>query len=327
MKSNNSFRVILLGTAGGAGTWVPQKQGETTRFGISTALVIHNKIYIVDTGYGSVRQLTLANPLRAKNENILASLQAIFFTHLHSDHTADFANYLHASRNQGWPAKPVHVFGPGPIQIDEENINSHSKSIMVPGTKYFVSHICQSFLADTIDRTNRSSSLPLEDLVRTKDILLPNAQDGIATAIYEDSSVMVSTILVDHGSMKPALAYRFDTEYGSVVISGDTAPCTNIVTIARQADILIHEAISWRFDELTYGTPPFTAAQRRAIEHVFEKHTSSKVVGLIAQRAGVKKLVLSHLVPANAPQSDWTASSGLFGGEFIVGHDLMTISL
>jgi ribonuclease BN (tRNA processing enzyme) len=62
--------------------------------------------------------------------------------------------------------------------------------------------------------------------------------------------------------------------------------------------------------------------------HMKADHTPVEDVGRIAQEAGVKTLVLSHLVPAIDSISDdtWRAPAATyFRGEIIVGKDLMVV--
>jgi len=142
--------------------------------------------------------------------------------------------------------------------------------------------------------------------------------------VTEDDRVKVTAILVPHGPVFPSFAYRFDTDQGSVVFSGDTGPSENIVTLATGADILVHEVINLPFYEKT-GVPP------ALLEHFAVAHTPDDKVGELAHRAGVSTLVLSHLVPSN-PQwvsdEEYTrnAKTG-FDGDVIVGTDLMKIPI
>ena len=61
--------------------------------------------------------------------------------------------------------------------------------------------------------------------------------------VFEDSRVRVSAILVEHPPVAPAYGYRFDTDEGSVVVSGDTAATDNMRRLADRASLLLHEAI------------------------------------------------------------------------------------
>ncbi|WP_188043631.1 MBL fold metallo-hydrolase [Changpingibacter yushuensis] len=324
-------RVVLLGTAGGSITWAPGTGGAVARFGISTAIVVGDRIYIVDTGAGSTRQLTLADPFARGAGAVLSDLGGFFITHLHSDHTVDLANYVLCASNQGWPKDPVPVFGPWSRQLrdDEEHVAEqlHIRDHTIPGIQHLVAHLAEGFISDAQDRMISAHSAPFEELVRARDITPPMNPTQQTFRVFEDERIQVTSAIVSHGTMAPALAYRFDTGEGTVVLSGDTGPCDNLVELACGADVLIHEAISYRFATATYGEPPYTPEQRSKLDHVFAKHTSSALVGEIAAKAEVRKLVLSHLVPGNAPDADWLVGASAFDGEFVVGRDLMEIPI
>jgi ribonuclease BN (tRNA processing enzyme) len=61
--------------------------------------------------------------------------------------------------------------------------------------------------------------------------------------VMENSDLKVTAVLVPHGAAYPAYAYRFDTDHGSVVFSGDTSATPNIPVLARHADLLVHETV------------------------------------------------------------------------------------
>jgi ribonuclease Z len=112
---------------------------------------------------------------------------------------------------------------------------------------------------------------------------------------------------VDHTPVDQAFGYRFDTERISVVISGDTKPCDNLIKRARDTDVLVHEAIYPGF-----GIP--------------EYHTLSTDVGEVARRAGAKRLVLTHLIPGDLKDDRWLAHAQRnYDGPVIVGHDLLKV--
>jgi ribonuclease BN (tRNA processing enzyme) len=135
--------------------------------------------------------------------------------------------------------------------------------------------------------------------------------------------VRVSSTLVDHYTVKPAFAYRFDTPVRSIVVSGDTTYSDNLVALARGADVLIHEAMyAPAIGQLLGENAPLLE------EHLRRSHSTTEQVGLVAARAGVKKLVLSHLVPAFPTITDAMWLEGVrkhFHGEAIVGRDLMEV--
>ncbi|MCX5435621.1 hypothetical protein OHU25_11715 [Streptomyces sp. NBC_00117] len=138
---------------------------------------------------------------------------------------------------------------------------------------------------------------------------------------YEDDRVRVSATLVQHAPVFPALAYRFDTDDGSVAFSGDTGPSANLVELASGADVLVHEVIARAYVEQQYP-PPRSESEEGLVAHLLASHTADDEVGTVAEQAGVATLVLSHLVPADWPESRWKREVQGFSGRLIVGHDL-----
>ena len=134
------------------------------------------------------------------------------------------------------------------------------------------------------------------------------------------------TTLVDHPPMVPAFAYRFDAPDRSIVISGDTARSDSLVELAQGADVLVHSAVYLpAVDRLVARVPNATALKRSIIAG----QTSAEDVGRVAQAAGVKTLVLSHLIPADDPEVTeqmWTEAARIhFRGPVIVGKDLLEV--
>lgn len=138
--------------------------------------------------------------------------------------------------------------------------------------------------------------------------------------IFADDLVTVTATLVRHPPIAPAFAFRFDTAHGSVTISGDTAPCDNLVRLARGTDLLLHEAIDFGWVQRTYSGGGPTA--QASIDHHTKSHTSPDQAVDIANAAGAKALALHHLVPGTAPRSVWEAAAERCRGAFMVPDDL-----
>ena len=104
------MRVVLLGTAGGSVSYSDQ-----WRRGVASAVVVNDAVYLIDCGEGVAlryQQAELGPPLFARG---LTGLRAIFFTHLHSDHTVGYPGVLVAGFLNGLRlmTQPVQVYGPG----------------------------------------------------------------------------------------------------------------------------------------------------------------------------------------------------------------------
>jgi ribonuclease BN (tRNA processing enzyme) len=287
--------------------------------------------YVVDFGMGTARQMTLALLSDTPPHRTMSRMRAGFITHLHSDHVLDLANVVFSGMNQGWPDAPVPIYGPGPSsghlsgtgitkQVDPGITGFDSTA---PGTSAMVAALETLLAADLHERVVRQGRRPVRDMVFGEDVSVPDGHQ--VWPVYEDERVRVSATLVDHGEMRPAFGYRFDTDGGSVVFSGDTAPSSDLIELARGADILIHEAIHESIGELMFGPGPMSSEGRDVLRRVMAKHTHVDEVGAVAQSAEVATLVLSHLVPASAPDRVWIEGVRGFDGRVVLGRDLMEL--
>lgn len=108
---------------------------------------------------------------------------------------------------------------------------------------------------------------------------------------------------------KDSIAYRFECGDKSIVFTGDTDYDQGVIALAQNADLLIADC----------SFPDSMKAKG---------HLSAKECGMVAARAGVKKLVLSHLYPSDTPDADRIKESGEnFGSEIVLAEDLMTINI
>jgi ribonuclease BN (tRNA processing enzyme) len=276
-------KLVLLGTGGGP-------MPKVTRSAPAQALVVDGVTYIVDCGNGVARQM-------AKARLGFRTLRAVFVTHHHSDHNADFGNLFLLLWAGGLDA-PVDAFGPPPL-------------ISMTG-QYLALNAY-----DIATRIADEGRPPLSPLIRAHEIVS-------AGEIYRDERVRVSCALVEHPPVVPAFAFRFDTADRSVVFSGDTAPCDSLVELARHADILVHEVLHEpSLDRICANLPNATRLRR----HLLDSHTTQDQVGLVAREAGVKCLVLSHFVPADSvADATWReAAARHYDGPIVLGRDLMEI--
>ena len=114
----------------------------------------------------------------------------------------------------------------------------------------------------------------------------------------------MSAVPVTHGHAHPALAYRFDTSDGSVVFSGDTTVNEDLIALARDADVLVHQVADLEYLE-RHG---LTGA---ALQRMAGLHTDVTEVGNVAERAHVHELILNHYLPAEPEaiaESEWAST-------------------
>lgn len=267
------MEVILLGTG------FPRPSAE--RAGPATAVVVGEKVFVVDAGRGVVMRL-------AATEFPLSAIRAVFLTHLHSDHTAGLPDLF----NTPWVlgrATPFELYGP-------------------QGTKKLAEGMLKFFEEDIRIRRDLTEMHPAVGARINVHVV----REGL---VYQDEDVRVTAFAVDHRPVAPAFGYRFDTADRSVVISGDTTLSENLIRYAKGADVLVHEAVLPEHFE-KHDTPE-VAARLRAY------HSTPEQAGEAAERAGVKLLMLTHLVPGDADAEFLARAGKTFHGKIVVGRDLM----
>ena len=263
-----------------------------TRSAPAQVIVVNGTAYVVDCGDGVARQLVLAGiPL--------ASVRHVFLTHQHSDHNADYGNLLLLAWTAGLRTR-VDAWGPPPLE-------------------QMTKHFMEMNSYDIATRIKDEGRIPLQPLVHVHEL----RKGGV---VLQDENVRVRATLVDHPPVVPAFGYRFDAEDRSIVISGDTRPSDNLIELAEGADILVHDAFyAPAIDRLVAGVPNAPDLKRSILSH----HTTAEDAGRVAHAAGVKTLVLSHLVPPEDPEVTeqmWIdAASANFRGRVVVGKDLLEL--
>jgi ribonuclease BN (tRNA processing enzyme) len=333
LAHRHSSRVVLLGVAGGP----PPEIG---RAGISSALVVGDRVYVVDCGRGAVTQY-------AEAQLAFTKLSGIFVTHLHADHAIDFYDFVALpgfgvnDSNDGilppeQGGRVVPVFGPGRAgglpPSEDPALGTIAPANPTPGVKDLYDLQMASFAYST-NLFMRTAGIPdPRSIFEVHEIENPPEAGADWTnrapsmepfVIFDDGFVRVSAILVPHGPCYPSYAFRFDSEEGSVVFSGDTAYSENVITLAQDADVLVHEVIDINFYVNFLGVDP------ALLGHLSRSHTDVTRLGPLAEAAGAKSLVLNHLVPADPrlmSDGQWrrNAQRG-YSGKVYVGDDLMSV--
>jgi len=164
-------------------------------------------------------------------------------------------------------------------------------------------HLFEAFAFDIRIRQGAPDHLP----AKGAEIDAKEIEQG---KVYDDGSLRVSAFLVDHGPVKPAFGYRVDSAGHSVVISGDTKFCQNLVDFARGADCLIHVAWSagWK-----NPTPP----SKRIIASAED---AGRVFALVKPKLGV----VYHY---KDEEGLWDAIRKEYKGPLVIAKDLMTINV
>ena len=229
-----------------------------------------------------------------------------FFTHLHYDHCMDYGRLVLQRWDQGADRIPdLQVFGPPPIARMTEQLFGPD-GVYGPDIRARVEH---------------RSSL---DVFEARGGRAPRKRPAPRVSEIHAGSVINGTdwkITVGHAQhVQPyleCLAFRLDTREGSICYTGDSGPSDTIVELAKGCDLLIH------MNHYFSGTEP-TPAYRAACGN----HRDNAI---IAKRAGVKTLVLTHLLaqidlPGVREQIVHEIQQ-VFDGKVVWGEDLMRLGI
>lgn len=259
----------------------------------SSLLELAGRTIVVDCGLGVTRGLVDAGIS-------LKALDLIFITHLHSDHVLELGPLLHTAWTAGL-ASPVTLFGP-------------------PGTGHYWRRFCQAMEFDIKIRIVDEGRPDIRELVSIVEF-----GEG---DIFEQRGLKVSALRVDHPPVTDCFALRFDHDGKSVVFSADTAFFPPLAGFAQDADILVHEAM---LEEGIERLVARTGNGARLREHLLASHSFAEEAGRIASDAGVKRLVLNHLIPADDPaigEADWEAAvRKSWVGDLTIARDGLVVNV
>ena len=283
--------VTLLGT----GTPAPSRTRQSSGYLIE----VGSDLIVWDHGPGAHHRL-----IESGHRTI--DVTHAFFTHLHYDHCMDYGRLVLQRWDQGADRIPdLKVYGPPPIA-------------RMTGQLFGADGV---YGPDIRARVEHRSSL---DVFEARGGKPPRRRPAPAVAEIHAGSVVDGNgwkVTVGHAQhVQPyleCLAFRLDTKEGSICYTGDSGPSDTIVELAKGCDILIH------MNHYFSGTEP-TPAYRAACGN----HRDN---AQIAKRAGVKTLVLTHLLaqidqPAIREQIVHEIQN-VFEGKVIWGEDLMRLDI
>lgn len=321
----SALELVLLGTQAGPPI-------EQDRAGISSALVVDGTTYIVDCGRSAASQFARAGLS-------LRSMNSIFLTHLHADHVSDYYSFFlgggHIPNTSGDTLPgPVTVYGPGsagalPPTFGGGTAPTVNADEPAPGTAAMTRKLHAAYAYSTNVFLRDMHIRDIRQLTDVREIEPPDVGASATNTapsmepftVMRDERVHVTATLVPHGPAFPSFAFRFDTRYGSVTFSGDTARSDNLIRLARGTDLLVHEAIGIHGESVSQA----------ALDHMLQSHVRVEEVGAVAQQARVNKLVLSHIAEVGTAELDvgqWSewAQQG-YDGPVVVGEDLQRFVL
>lgn len=283
--------LYLLGT----GTPTPTR----LRFGTSFVLKLDEDCLMIDCGPATTHKLVKAGLFPTMVDYLL-------FTHHHFDHNSDYPCFLLCRWDQstGREAR-LQVYGPPPTEWITERLIGTDGVFSFDWRARVEAPVSQKV------HVNRGGSLPRQ----SPSLVVHDVGPGV---VMEHSAWTVTAAHAKH--VQPwleSLAYRVDTDGGSIVFAGDTEPCETVSGLAHGADVLVVNCWDHQHTMDEDGEAP--------------GQTGTLDAARMAQEAGVKRLILAHTGPRLAEPGSREKAIGdiarVFPHEIIFGEELMRLAL
>lgn len=268
LMKDDALRVALCGTSAPLPT--------AGRAKACVMVIAGGRFYIVDVGPESVENLMQWGlPLDR--------IGGVLVTHFHSDHIGDLGELNLQTWAQGRPG-PLAVYGG-------------------PGVERVVAGFNEAYSLDQVYRSAHHTPQQMPPAtwpLVARPVAMPAGVPAPTAVVLDDGKLRITAIETNHDPVRPAYAYRFDYKGRSVVITGDTAADPRLIAAARGADIFLSEALNREMISSMEKVARDTGRGRIAhiMADIQSYHISPTEAAETANKAGVKLLVLYHLLPA-----------------------------
>ncbi|MGM0510121.1 MAG: ribonuclease Z [Thermoplasmatota archaeon] len=268
------MKLVFLGTGGS----YPSPQRNVT----STALKYKGDVLLFDCGEGTQRQLM-------RSSLSFMETKKIFITHFHGDHFLGIPGLIQSMKLND-REDPLEIYGPKGMtdlttilmklgyfnpsfEVKIQDINPGAElrfddyTIKAVETDHGIPSLAYGFQEKT--KPGRFDKQKALDLGVPEGPLFSRIQKG-------------HTVEVDGKTIRPEQILGPPRRGKKVVFSGDTRPSYEVIQLAEEADVLVHEATLDR------------SMSDKAIEF---GHSSVDKAAEVAKKARVKRLFLNHISP------------------------------
>ncbi len=288
----------------GAGGPMPDPE----RSGPCLVIIAGENLLMVDAGTGGARNLN-------RMQVPIGEVDAVLLTHFHSDHIDGLGETGTLRWISTANTSPLPVIAPRGVEPVVDGFNlSYAKD-----AKYRAAH-------------HGVGVAPLSGKgLSARPFGLPDA--GASAVVWDQGGLKVVAFKVNHDPVQPAVGYRFDYGGRSVVVSGDTTQSENLERFARDADLLLHDALSPELVGIMHS------AANKAGNDILEKitldiqgyHASPTEAAASAAASNSRQLVFYHIVPPLVlPGMDRVFLAGvedIYSGKVSLAQDGMVFSL
>lgn len=302
------LRVTFIGTASARPT--------VSRNTSAIAVQREGQLHLFDCGEGTQRQMM--------RYGVGFTVSEIYLTHMHADHYLGTVGLLRTLSLQG-REQPLAIYTPAGgaelmrtavgLELDEFSFPVEIAPLEPPAT---VRQAGYSVEAYAVDHPGRANGYVLREDARPGRFYPEQARalgvpEGPLFGRLQRGEIVR---LEDGGEIHPEQVMGPPRPGRTVVYTGDTRPCEATVGVASRCDLLIHEA--------TFSEAELERAQRTG-------HTTARQAAELARRAGVQRLVLTHLSaryserPQVLEREARQACSGAC--EVMVAYDGLTIEI
>jgi len=286
------MEITILGT----GTPLPSND----RCGGAQLITSGDDAIVIDMGWGAARRLIASGfPL--------ARVNAIFFTHMHSDHITDLPDLMIMRWTMG-ATQPLVIYGPEGTRQMADGFHSALQADI----GYRFAHHGEKLSREGI-------AYEVHEVPATKE----------ARHIADVGGISVSSFEVDHWPVAPAFGFKVEAGGKTAVFSGDTKKVQSLVDAARGADVLVSEAVNAGFMMDRVNLLRSRGDERTAgiLVEAIDYHVQPHEVAEMARDAGVKRVIITHLLPPIANDDGLEARfiegmSEIYGGPIEVARDL-----
>ena len=273
-RQGGQFDWVTLGTMGGPMPSVERSEP-------ANLLVRRGEAHLVDVGDGAATAM-----IRAGSN--YRDLRSIWISHIHFDHIGGLYGIL-GLRLQTRTTTPLTIYGPY-------------------GTKAIVEGLIAAMRPSARSGFGVPGEVPIDP---GANIIVRELNDG-DEVVLGDVNVKVAENThysfpagSEEAQLFRSFAFRFDTPARSIVYTGDTGPSAKVTALAASADMLVSEMIDIdstmaNMRKRAGDMSPQDAAKMET--HLRTHHITTSDIGSMAQKAGVKAVVVTHFAGGGATE-------------------------